>query len=367
MAVRQPGSRRQARPSKRISILTTILSKIGLIFVSVLVFVLALILMKEGAEPLAPVIRDHFSVNSPASALGFGWLAAGVALSGSPVAATSLALLDARVLSPIESFAMIGGSRLGAAFIVLLIGFVYILRGKQRELSLGVGLLSLLVTQSMYIPVLALGFFLLTRNWLLAVQVQSQQALNSPFARLFSPLIVLIERILPAWTLFPIGFLLIISSLWLFDRVLPNLHLDETNLGMLHHLLYRPFVTFLLGAAITALTMSVSVSLSLLVPLSVRGYVRRENVIPYIMGANITTFIDTLIAAAMLTNPAAVTIVLVQMISVTVVSLIIILFFFDQYERTLNRIVKSINQRLVYLAAYTLFTFMVPLVLLIFF
>ena len=60
-------------------------------------------------------------------------------------------------------------------------------------------------------------------------------------------------------------------------------------------ILYRPVVTFLLGALVTLLTMSVSLSLSILVPLSMRGYVRRENVIPYVMGANITTFIDTLI------------------------------------------------------------------------
>jgi Na+/phosphate symporter len=146
---------------------------------------------------------------------------------------------------------------------------------------------------------------------------------------MFDPLISLFELYLPTWVLFPLGFVLIICSLWLFDRVLPNLHLDETNLGMLHHLLYRPIVTFLLGAGITAMTMSVSVSLSLLVPLSVRGYVRRENVIPYIMGANITTFIDTLIAAAMLSNPTAITIVLVQIVSVTIVSLTIILFFFN--------------------------------------
>jgi hypothetical protein len=40
-------------------------------------------------------------------------------------------------------------------------------------------------------------------------------------------------------------------------------------MGMVADLLYRPVVVFLVGAAVTSLTMSVSVSLSLLVPLSV--------------------------------------------------------------------------------------------------
>jgi Na+/phosphate symporter len=62
--------------------------------------------------------------------------------------------------------------------------------------------------------------------------------------------------------------------------------------------------------------MSVSVSLSILVPLSDRGFIRRENLIPYILGANITTFIDTLLASVLLDNPLAFTIVLVQMVSI---------------------------------------------------
>jgi Na+/phosphate symporter len=340
--------------------------RISLFLFSITIFVLALVLMKEGARPLAPLIRDRFSVNSSASALGFGWISASVALSGSPVAATALAFLDAGVLSPGETFAMIAGSRLGAAFIVLLIGITYLLRGKKREVSLGAGLLSLLVTQTLYIPVLGLGFFILSRGWLQRMQIQADQAMNSPFELLLDPFVAFLERSMPAWLLFPLGFLLVVSSLWLFDRAIPDLHLKESSLGLVHHLLYRPVVTFLLGAGITAITMSVSVSLSLLIPLSARGYIRRENLIPYILGANITTFVDTLIAAALLANPAAVTVVLVQMISVTVVSLLILTAGFRMYERLLERLVSKIGARKSHLLAYISIIFITPLLLLIF-
>jgi Na+/phosphate symporter len=114
------------------------------------------------------------------------------------------------------------------------------------------------------------------------------------------------------------------------------------------------------------LTMSVSVSLSLLVPLSARGYIRRENIIPYIMGANITTFDDTLIAAALLANPAAVTVVLVQMVSVAIVSMIILVLLFRYYERFLNNLVSRIGRRRRNLATYILFTLGIPFILLIF-
>jgi len=340
--------------------------RIILFLVSISIFILALILVKEGAKPLAPIIRDRFSVDSPASALGFGWLSASMVLSGSPIAATSLAFLDAGVLSPTESFAMIAGSRLGASFIVLLVGFVYILRGQQRQVSLGAGLVSLLVTQTMYIPVLAIGFYLLSRPWIQQWQIEAERTLNSPLDKVFDTIVASLSQHMPTWVLFPIGFVLLFFSLWLFDHVLPELHLEESRLGQVHHLLYRPVVTFLLGAGITALTMSVSVSLSLLVPLSARGYIRRENIIPYIMGANITTFDDTLIAAALLANPAGVTVVLVQMVSVAIVSMFILLLVFSSYERILNQLVSRIGNRRRYLVVYILLTLGIPFVLLIY-
>jgi Na+/phosphate symporter len=147
---------------------------------------------------------------------------------------------------------------------------------------------------------------------------------------------------------------------------LPELHLKESSLGQVHHLLYRPLVTFALGAVITSLTMSVSVSLGLLVPLSARGYIRRENIIPYILGANITTFDDTLIAAALLANPAAVTVVLVQMLSVTIVSMTILLLTYRPYERLLERLFNLIGRRRRNLFVYILLILFIPLGLLIF-
>jgi len=340
--------------------------RLGLALFCIVLFVLALILLKEGAKPFAPLIRNQFSVDSPASALGFGWLSANLTLSGSPVAATSLALLDANVLSAVESFAMIAGSRLGAAFVVLLIGLVYMLRGKQRVLSLNVGLLSLLVTQTMYPLVLALGFFFMSNGWLDRWQVQASQDVSSPLETLINPLLIVFQKLLPTWALFPVGFLLVLSSLWLFDKAIPEIHFEEAGLGLLSHALYRPVVVFLAGALVTSLTMSVSVSLSLLVPLSVRGIIRRENAIPYIMGANITTFIDTLVAAALLANSSAVTVVLVMMISVAVVSLLVMALGFRQYECFLDGIVNFLGRRRRHLVGYIFVIFAVPFVLLIF-
>lgn len=51
------------------------------------------------------------------------------------------------------------------------------------------------------------------------------------------------------------------------------------------------------------------------------------------MGANITTFVDTLLAAVLLNNPQAFTVVLVEMLSIALVSVIILATIYRPYER----------------------------------
>ena len=109
--------------------------KIGLFVASLFLFVLAIMLMKDGARGLVPLVRDIFSVTNMANSLGFGWLFAYAIMSGSPVAAAALTFFDAGVVDKLGAFAMITGSRLGASFIVLFIGFIYVLRGRDRATS----------------------------------------------------------------------------------------------------------------------------------------------------------------------------------------------------------------------------------------
>ena len=69
----------------------------ALFAVSLFLFILAITLMKDGARGLEPLVHEVFHVTTPANALGFGWIFAYVVMSGSPVAAAALTLLDAGV------------------------------------------------------------------------------------------------------------------------------------------------------------------------------------------------------------------------------------------------------------------------------
>jgi Na+/phosphate symporter len=91
---------------------------------------------------------------------------------------------------------------------------------------------------------------------------------------------------------------------------------------------------FALGCVVATLTLSVSVALTVLIPLAVKGYVRRDEALPYIMGANITTLADTLVVAMLQRNPAAAQIVLAEAIGVTIVSLAILAFWYQPVKRS---------------------------------
>ena len=339
--------------------------KITLFLISLFLFILAITFMKNGARSLAPLVRDTFTVNNPFNSLGFGWLFAYLVMSGSPVAAAALTFLDAGIITNLGTFTMITGSRLGANFIVLFIGLVYVLRGRNWATSLGMGLLSLVVTGTTYLTGLIIGVALLSSRVLDSVQMGSGGLLTSFIEVVFENITAQVAAVVPGWGVFLLGLGVIILSFNLFDRCLPKMTLKESQIGRLATFVFRPGVMFLLGAVITLISMSVSVSLSILVPLNDRGFIRRENVIPYIMGANITTFIDTLLASVLLNNPSAFTVVLAEMTSITIVSMIILLTFYHRYERMMLAFVNWITSNNRHLAYFLAVIILTPILLLL--
>lgn len=338
--------------------------KLPLFVFSLLSFVLAINLMKDGARSLAPLVQGRLAVQGFGDAMGFGWLASYLVMSGSPVAATAMTFLDRGIVAQEGAYGMIVGSRMGASFIVLFVGFLYLLRGRGRLASLSMGLLSLAVAWSIQLPAIPIGLGLLRSGLLEGLRPPTGGHLKGLFDLLLDPISSRLAAALPPWGLFVVGLLIILGSFNLLDRCLPEMSLKESQVGGLGRFAYKPWVMFCLGGLVTLISMSVSVSLSLLVPLSDRGLVRRENVAPYIMGANISTFIDTLLVAVLVQNPDAFTVVLAEMASLAVVALLVLLIRYSVYERALLRAVDWVLAERRHLAAFMLGVFGLPLALL---
>jgi solute carrier family 34 (sodium-dependent phosphate cotransporter) len=345
--------RRAARAESRPRWLRVAL-KLATFAAALFLFVLAIQLMKEGAKALAPTLEDSPLFSNAVSTLGFGWLGAYIVLSGSPIAAVALSLYVGGATTQLQTFTMLSGSRLGASFVVLLVGFLYALRnrGRNRGESIGMGVLALSLTAIVYVPGMLIGYAILKSGVLGGIHWSASSDVLSIVDVIWGPAVDLITG-LPGWTLLPIGLGLILLAFRLLDNVLPQLD-GERHGGGKGSWMKRPWPMFGLGCLVATLVLSVSVALTLLVPLASRGYITRRESIPYIMGANITTLADTLVAAMILGNPVAVQIVLAEAIAVSIVSLFYLAVLYGPLTRgimALDEWVVSTNRRLWFFVA----------------
>lgn len=343
------------------------------LLVALFLFVGALQLMKTGAKSLDILQPGGFLVRNAGSTLGLGWLGALLVLSGSPIAATSLTLVaageraaeGAQHFSEIQGFAMLTGSRLGAAFVVLLTAAIYALRGgsggRMRPVSTAV--MALCTTALIYVPSALLGLALL--RW------QPFHSLNLQFPGQFADLIDLVyggllarAETLPSLVVFFGGLGVLLLSFKAIDAVLPELN-DESLQGSRAEWVKRKWPMFAIGSFVALVTMSVSVALTVLVPLVSKGYVKREHILPYIMGANITTLGDTMLAAFALHSPAAVRIVLAEIIATSIFTIILLRFFYPQVRSGIWKFQRQMIKSRTRLAGFTAALFVVPIAIIL--
>jgi len=334
-----------AEAPERRSGAATLLNKAAHFLGAIFLLILSIELMKRGAQSIAPRLQGTFPVDNMVSTLGLGWLGAYFVLSGSPIAISALALFGAGATTQAQTFTMIAGSRLGASFIVLLVGFLYAMRSRNRERrreSIGMGVLALGMTAVVYVPGMFLGYGILKSGMLSGVNWAASQDVNGAIDLIWGPLTRIATDLLPGPLLFPLGLAIILLAFKALDVVLPSLD-GEKHADGKGHWLTKPWPMFALGALAALLTLSVSVALTILVPLASKGYIHRKEAIPYIAGANITTLADTMVAGMLTGNPIAVQIVLAQVIAVSIITLVILAVAY----RPLQRLIMALDEWIV--------------------
>ena len=339
--------------------------RIAALVVGLGLFVTALGVMKAGAVALIPSLQGSIFTDNIWSTLGMGWLGACMVLSGSPVAASSLTLLDGNAIDASQAFTMLTGSRLGASFVVLVVGFLYALRrtsGQSRRAPMAIGILSLTMTMVAYLPGALIGYFLLTGGHLDGVNLVAPPGLLSVTDTAFGWAVDLAKDFLPSWGLFPVGVGILLLAFRAFDGALPQV--DSERLEHRSDAWYKkPWLMFLVGCGVALLTLSVSVALTVLVPLVAKGYLKREDTLPYIAGANITTLADTLVAAILLGNPVASRVVLAQALGVALWTLPLILVFYPPVRGFCLQVSRATLSSRYRLATFIAVLFTVPITL----
>ncbi|MBI5284145.1 MAG: hypothetical protein HY874_03540 [Chloroflexi bacterium] len=346
----------------RLAVTVRALKRASSITIALALFVLSLQLMKRGATGVTPIL-DALSVHSSVNYIGFGWINAYLLGSGSPVASVALTLFSSGVLSESQTYFMISGGRLGASFIVLFVGFIYYLRGRREPDGLYIGVVALMTTAIVYAFGIPLGYVLLKSGWLDGVRFGSPgliKGVNDAYA----PAVDFFDGFLPLLGLFAAGVVAVVASLKMFDGALPSLESTDARFQRIVEFFHQKFTMFVLGIGITVLTVSVAVSLTILVPLSIKGIVRRRNIIPYVMGAQIGTFVDKLFVTLLLDAPRAFTIIFSEMVAVFAVSVLVLTFVFDPFRDAILAAASRATRDRRGFAVFLGVIFLVPAVLL---
>jgi hypothetical protein len=274
------------------------LKYLGLSLLLILLLILDMFLLRKSIILLEGDGQlELFSLlkHSPLRLFGLAWFSSAILLSGSPIAALIVGLADAGKISSLDAVFGIMGTRLGAVSLVFFIGAILLLRGKKLKLSMGIGLVSFVVSAVMALLVIALASIFWPFFNVPVEIVPAAGSLNSPSL----PLLIS-EWIISHTGPFP-GFLLSIAFLILLMDLLEKSFrlrdIKEKDHKVIRPLFENPITSFLLGFILTGLFFSVSVTIALLVPLYDVGRVRRAWAVPYIIAANISTFIDTYLLA----------------------------------------------------------------------
>jgi solute carrier family 34 (sodium-dependent phosphate cotransporter) len=335
------------------------------------VFVGALQILKTGAASGLEVLTGGFLFHNAGSTLGLGWIGAMLTLSGSTVAATALTLRAAGSISEIQGFTMVTGGRLGAAFVVLLVAVIYIMRKGEGERMkpLSTAVMALVITGVIYLPGAAIGLLLLHWGPFQHIHLAAPHQFGNLIDLLYGWLLNAIDG-LPALVNFFGGLILLIVSFKLVDVLMPELS-EEQLQGSRMNWLRHKWPMFAMGIVAVVATMSVSVALTILVPLVAKGYVKREDLIPYIVGADLGTLVDKLIVAfivgigvknrALAESP--VRIILAEIIGTATVGLFIMAFVYKPFRSAIWKFQRQMLKSKTRLAAFTGSLLLIPLLI----
>jgi sodium-dependent phosphate cotransporter len=332
---------------------------------TILLFLFAIRLLGAATTALSPVLREILRrvVVGDVPALGVSWLASYVLANGSVVAALALSLFDADLIVTSQLYLMIVGSRLGAAAIVVFIGVfdhVHEELGTLRE-SVSLGLLAFLLTHSIYLPVLVLGYpavpFVTTAE-------SVDRSVPGPETGVPDVLSVVTSGIIDgvgAGVAFALALGVIFLSMRSFDRILDGVDKQRLRDRYISRLQDK-WTSFAIGLVVTGLTTSIAFSLGVVVPLYNRGHVKRSEIMPYVLGANIGTLVDTLIVAVALDTPvgvATVGLLLVVGLAVTMLALLL----YPLYTRVIDALQSEIVGTVAYFVGFLASLLVVPLLL----
>jgi len=281
-----------------------ILQFIGVVYL----FIFSIILMKDVALQLSGNAINTITnaIDTPASAFGAGWLTAILAQSASVVAILANTLVGSGVITFNTAFYVLLGLTLGNSVTPILASLV-IKSENHWDLRHGFELGLANVVYSFFLIILVFTVQITTQFFTKTGELVNQSAANIPsLSNIPSLLDVITDPIkntfhIHEWPIIIVFALAIFLLIFSLQRVGKSMFIfmggkRHTRAIMQKHL-NTYWKAFLIGLALTIVIPSSSLLVTLMVPLAITRIITLRQAIPYMIGTNVGTFIDVLLAS----------------------------------------------------------------------
>ncbi len=294
------------------------------IFFLLYVFICGINVMGGGLKILAhcpatsSMIAGLFArASHPVAGLFVGVLITSLVQSSSFTTAMTVSMVASGLLQVSDAIPIVMGANIGTSVTNTLVSIGHISSRLGYRRAFGAAIVHdvfNLLNVAILLPIeIKTGFLSKTATALASVFVRSTaQEPDSALKAATTPVVSAIEHLLggpmhlaPEWVgtaMAVIGLVGLLASLILLVRALKGLMLARLEAFFARYFFRNWLAGLVLGAMLTALIQSSSVTTSLIVPLVGAGVLRLRQVFPYTLGANIGTTVTALIAAA--ANPA---------------------------------------------------------------
>lgn len=280
--------------------------------VAIYFFVSAIVLIKSSAKIMGEALAETIVllIRDTTSAVFAGWISTAMLHSSGAFDSIVVAFTSSGVMPLGLSVAAIIGAEMGTTVTPFLISVLERLKGKgESDASFNVTMshvLYNLVTLLIFYPLeLFFGVFtkIAERGTNIFVKASWLNAVPDILDVLTPWVDPLLDHI-PPWAGLVVGGAMLIVALGAVEKYMTAIFSMPRSWNLIRSTFTRPKRAFIAGFLFTLLVPSTTVMVSLLVPLATSGVIKAEYyILPYILGANIGTVFDVMIAALATGDP----------------------------------------------------------------
>jgi sodium-dependent phosphate cotransporter len=277
-------------------------------------FILSIELIKKSLTFLEPIINNFLiETLSPIKAIAVGWFFTSLAQSSGAVSSLTSAFAGQGLLDIQTAVYILVGASLGTTITSLVISLLTTSKSKTDfrhgfEIALCYSIYSALLVIVVLILEGFFGLFSKTSLYLAEFIQPKISYLQIPniVETITLPIIKIIQIVFHDFALLILGFLILIFSLKFLGKSVVQVLGGELKARKLMNKHFNsPIKIYLIGALLTAIVFSSSITIGLLVPLAVARVISLRKAIPFILGADLGTFTDTFLAAIIIGKPLA--------------------------------------------------------------